>query len=383
MSSYPFEPSYDFVFQPHDKLVKYILGQREILEEFMKKKFPSFLSDQIDENSFRILPTSSISTKLRLTAADIVASFTVQDDLYIMVSLLEHKSYPDKDIAFQLLEYIAFLWRYPQFMEMWGLRLQPHQRPIIIPTVLYHGKNPWNISTKLSDFLVGNKEICRGYIPDFEYNIIHIKTEDFDLFNKNRLLNLLMQLFYYVSENKLELHLEEILELMIMENGKLDEDLLERVISYIIHTTEISMDVFIQSLTKVLGKGADIMAKTTFEQYYEKRYLEDLEKYESLKLQLKEEQQKREEEQRKREEEQRKREEEQRKREEEEKEREQITKEILWDSIKIKYKTDDIILYGALLSISGNEKILFLSKCISKNNNIEDFKKEFSKIISA
>jgi len=48
--------------------------------------------------------------------------------------------------------------------------------PIIIPILIYHGKNKWNISTKLSDYIEEIPKPIKKYIPDYEYEIYDLLT---------------------------------------------------------------------------------------------------------------------------------------------------------------------------------------------------------------
>ena len=79
----------------------------------------------------------------------------------------EHKSYVTKKAILQLLKYIIKIWEHKTTKE---------KLPIIIPILIYHGKNKWNISTKLSDYIEEIPKPIKKYIPDYEYEIYDLLT---------------------------------------------------------------------------------------------------------------------------------------------------------------------------------------------------------------
>ena len=53
----------------------------------------------------------------------------------------EHKSYRSKNVAFQLLRYMIEIWEAKMNKE------NADELPIIIPLVIYHGKEDWKVKT--------------------------------------------------------------------------------------------------------------------------------------------------------------------------------------------------------------------------------------------
>lgn len=52
------------------------------------------------------------------------------------------------------------------------IQTPPNKLPMIIPLVIYHGKNNWNISTTLGEMINGYNSFSldiKKYIPNFEY----------------------------------------------------------------------------------------------------------------------------------------------------------------------------------------------------------------------
>jgi predicted transposase/invertase (TIGR01784 family) len=80
--------------------------------------------------------------------------------------LFEHKSYTSKDIAFQLLKYMVEIW------EAKSKKEKDDELPVIIPLVVYHGKDRWKIRTTLGEMITGYEglpEAIKKVTPNYEY----------------------------------------------------------------------------------------------------------------------------------------------------------------------------------------------------------------------
>ena len=76
--------------------------------------------------------------------------------------LFEHKSYPDAMVAFQLLRYVIAIWQ--RYLTDGGRK----PLPLIIPMVVYHGAEPWNVPVDFAA-LFEPDEALAGIVPDFRY----------------------------------------------------------------------------------------------------------------------------------------------------------------------------------------------------------------------
>ena len=72
-----------------------------------------------------------------------------QQPLYFYL-LFEHKSKLYPNISLQLLGYMLSIWQSVA-------KSTPGKLPVIIPLLIYHGRDQWNVGLKLSD------------LPDYEY----------------------------------------------------------------------------------------------------------------------------------------------------------------------------------------------------------------------
>jgi len=101
-------------------------------------------------------------------------------DGYIYI-LMEHKSYIEGKVIFQLLRYITNIWE-----EKYDHKTK--KVPIIIPMVIYHGREVWNVETNLSNMVQGIEDLpdeLKTYLPTYRYEIC-----DFSIKRKKRIIGL-------------------------------------------------------------------------------------------------------------------------------------------------------------------------------------------------
>lgn len=154
-------------------------------------------------------------------------------DIYV-VSLIEHKSKVDYDVAMQILKYMVCIWEnYAWELEETSLAEldgAPKQRrkinkrkdfryPPIYPIVYYEGTGEWTAARNLKDrILLG--DLFGAYIPDFTYKLVRTREySNEELLSREDAISLLMLLnkiqqaedFQKISKIPMA-HLNEILQ---------------------------------------------------------------------------------------------------------------------------------------------------------------------------
>lgn len=147
----------------HDTFVRSILADKEIAIDYFRTALPGYIAERLDFSTLVQLSDTYISKELRKTVSDIVYSCELKDGSgTVKISLLiEHKSYLDKYTPIQIGSYIFS-----------GLLKQISNKEkklsLIIPVLLYHGKETWEYRI-VSDLFHGLNPELRKFIPDYEY----------------------------------------------------------------------------------------------------------------------------------------------------------------------------------------------------------------------
>ena len=152
----------------HDKFIKTLLSDKEIAIDFFKELLPRSILKHLIPESLEQIPESYISDELEESFSDLVWRIKTQNGSVKICLLLEHKSYKDPKVAFQLLEYLALAYR---------KQLKTQKQPeLIIPILYYHGNKKWELKT-IADFFKDYPVDFHGFLPDFQTVFIDLNRK--------------------------------------------------------------------------------------------------------------------------------------------------------------------------------------------------------------
>lgn len=203
------------VRNPHDKLFHEIYSHKEEAQSFLEQYLPPEVLRQIDSGSLEISKDSFIDEDLKDFYSDLLYKVTLHGELGYVYVLFEHKSYPDRLIHLQLLEYMLKIWR--QHLKQRSKekpKKRPIHLPIIMPLVLYHGEQEWPYCIKFSDMLIGPTESLAAYIPDFSVLLTDLTAYPDSEIKGTILSRVVLLLFKHIFDKNLQQTLPNILYLM-------------------------------------------------------------------------------------------------------------------------------------------------------------------------
>ncbi len=147
----------------HDTFIRAILADKEIAIDYFRTALPAYILERLDFSTLTQLPDIYVSKELRKTLSDIVYSCSMKDGSgTIKISLLiEHKSYVDKYTPIQVGAYV-----FSGLLKQ--ISSKEKKLSLIIPILLYHGKEKWEYRT-LNDLFEDLDPELRRFIPDYEY----------------------------------------------------------------------------------------------------------------------------------------------------------------------------------------------------------------------
>ena len=138
---------------------------------FWRTYLPGDVSSLISSDSVELCKDSFVSADLKEYFSDLLYRADMGGRPGYLYVLLEHKSRPAPLVPLQLLGYIK---------GIWDLHLKQSELPLpmVVPVVLYHGREHWRVPSCLSGLLEDNTEGLMRYIPDFEYHLIDLSSYD-------------------------------------------------------------------------------------------------------------------------------------------------------------------------------------------------------------
>lgn len=151
--------------KPHDKFFKRVFTRKETAADFLRNYLPDNIVDLMDLDSLEYEKDSFVDEELSESLSDLLIKVSMQESGagYVYI-LFEHKSYHEPFIAFYLLKYMVKIW------DAFAGRKGQSDLPVILPIVLYHGKEKWRAGSRFQD-LIKNPGQMTEYIPDCRYRL--------------------------------------------------------------------------------------------------------------------------------------------------------------------------------------------------------------------
>jgi hypothetical protein len=157
------------VRNPHDKLFRENYSDLNNARSLISNGMPQRVLKLMDLSTLEICKDSFIEKDLSDYYSDMLYRVKFRDgsagSVYV---LFEHKSYFDKYVHLQLLEYMIKIWR----LHIKQHKKKPVGLPIVIPLLICHCRREWPEDTVgLTSLLTGPVEDLAGYIPDFGFEL--------------------------------------------------------------------------------------------------------------------------------------------------------------------------------------------------------------------
>jgi len=234
------------ISNPHDKLFKQIWSDRETAKDFLVNYLPFEIGKLVDLNTLEIRKDSFIEPNLKEFFSDLLYSVSFGDQSGYIYLLFEHKSYPDKITGLQLLSYMCSIWKLQIKRERLPL-------PVIVPLVLYHGREKWSGSNDLYHLMGVTHKQLLAYIPDFSFILIDLSKYSDDQIKGAILSRAGLLLLKHVFTPGYEKKLPEILSLLrTLLEKQTGLQYIETILRYILNTAE---DMAVADLKNMVEKN--------------------------------------------------------------------------------------------------------------------------------
>jgi predicted transposase/invertase (TIGR01784 family) len=228
----------------HDKYIKSILGEIKTAKSFLENYLPKEIIPLIDLNYLEIVKGTFIDIKLKEHFTDLIYKTKTKDNKEVYIyTLFEHKSYYDKFSVIQLLKYIGLCY----------YKYKANNMPIVIPLLLYNGKEEWKSAKDLSHLFKGVNHEFMKYIPNFNFEFYDFVRED-KIIGNDELKTMMVMLKSRINPKFLN-NFKKIVNYLYLNNYIKNNSLL-----FLLYTThERNKDLLIKMIEKNF-KGDDIMS---------------------------------------------------------------------------------------------------------------------------
>jgi len=169
----------------HDKGYKYLLSVKKVFVQLLKSFVNQGWVSKIEADDVEKIDKSFILKDFREKEADLVYKVKLDDKEVFFYILLELQSTVDFQMPYRLLQYMMEIWRTILIdTDKNTPKRKDFKLPVIVPCVLYNGKDNWTVLRSFRETLEEN-EIFQEYILDFKYILI-----DVNRYSKEDLLKL-------------------------------------------------------------------------------------------------------------------------------------------------------------------------------------------------
>lgn len=198
----------------HDKLFRETWSDLANAKSFLQNYLPEKVLEIVRLDSLEICKDSFIEKDLKDYYSDMLYRVNFGESPGYIYFLFEHKSSPERDIHLQVLEYMIKMWRLEQ--KQGGLG----EFSIIVPLVLYHGKQRWRINESFLSLLSGPVDKLPEYVPDFKYELHDLSEYSDEEIRGTIMARVTMLLLKHVFEPDVSNRLPEIFALLKELSGK-------------------------------------------------------------------------------------------------------------------------------------------------------------------
>jgi len=248
------------VKNPHDKLFRENYSDLDNARSLISNYMPEQVLKLMDLSTLEICKDSFIEEDLSDYYSDMLYRVKFRDGSVGSVYVLfEHKSYYDKYVHLQLLEYMIKIWR----LHIKQNKEESSGLPIVIPLLICHGRREWPEDTvRFTSLLTGPVGELTGYIPDFGFELYDLFRFSDDQIKGTLMNRVVMLLFKYSRNPELRHKLPEIFSLLkTLIEKETGLQCLETVLRYL--TSVVSEDEL--SLEQIKDMAEQAISKQTGE----------------------------------------------------------------------------------------------------------------------
>ena len=238
---------------PHDAFFRSSLARLDGARDFLEHYLPTEVSAALDFTGLQPLRDSFVDEQLADHFSDLLFSVPTKAGETVQIAvLLEHKSYPEPQVALQLLRYMVRIWE--------RAAADSEAQLPVLPVVFYHGRTKWNAETELQQLIVPPAWM-KPFVPQFRYHLCDVGRLSDEQLQGARTLRAMLLTFKYIAREELRdrvIEIAALLEQISSEPGGLD--FCRQVLLYlVVGTTRLTERQLQEAVTSAWEEGGKLM----------------------------------------------------------------------------------------------------------------------------
>ncbi len=216
------------IAHPHDRFLKLLLSDPERAAYLLRERLPVEISELLSDELPELVGGSFVDQELQEYLTDrLFRVKSVHGQEAFLYALIDHKSYPDRFVAWQLLRYMV------RALEQWERENPEWNRlPPIVPLVVYHGADTWRIPNNYLA-LVDAPTGWRPYLLDFQFSLFDLGHVENHKLSKQPYLRAWLLAAKYATRDGKQL---EIKDLLIEVLAEVPDDDFMLIMRYVVET---------------------------------------------------------------------------------------------------------------------------------------------------
>ena len=232
----------------HDPFIRKILSNKQEALDLFIATLPENISEYLLLDKLELIQESFLGNNGEESRTDFLYKIPLKNGSSTYIYLLfEHKSYYDKKIYVQLLDYLSKIYN-------WQIENE-RELNVIIPFVFYHGEKGWDLGLEFLESFTKNSipEKLKQFIPNFSIHLLELTSKGKAFQTKNLALRLYMRLIQTIRNDPQEFvkNLKDILNSLLEEKEDSKRiEILKNLYEYIFRARKDADDFSKQAIIK-------------------------------------------------------------------------------------------------------------------------------------
>jgi predicted transposase/invertase (TIGR01784 family) len=252
------------IVNPHDKLIKQLLGEPENAASFLAANLPAELVTHLDMGTITVVQTSFVDAQFAQSEADLLFSVMVANRPGYVYLLIEHQSSPDGWMMLRLLSYMVRVWKRFQREKPGYQRL-----PVVIPMVLFHGARGWQGPVTFDALVDMPHQSFLRYTPAFHCKLFDLSAHGMAELTGNAMVRIISDLLSAQGISETEEGLGKLTNAFATLNELAQApgfaQYLEIVFRYVLQISDIPQEQLGRMVNQTIKYDVEEILMTTYE----------------------------------------------------------------------------------------------------------------------
>lgn len=232
----------------HDPFIRKVLSNKQEALDLFIATLPENIVENLELDKLELIQESFLGSHHEESRTDLLYKIPLKNGSSSYIYLLfEHKSYYDKKIYVQLLEYLSKIYNWQMENEK--------VLNIVIPFVFYHGEKGWDLGIEFLESFPKNSipKNLKQFIPNFSIHLLELTGKGQAFQTKNLALRLYMRLIQTIRNDPQEFvkNLQEVFRSLLEEKEDAKRiEILKNLYEYIFRARKDAEDFSKQAIIK-------------------------------------------------------------------------------------------------------------------------------------